>query len=140
MFRYLSWETRLIIIIILSLTAGVFKLYSMQNFVCNKVKNVCYSTTFGFIPANTIKINELEGITITIGSKTVTHGRRYNRTTETYATYMPTLTTKQGQRLPFYSSPTSNMKKAEADRDEFKNFMRQGSSELKLENSDNYGL
>lgn len=116
-------------------TLGGHHIYYEQNFICDKTKDICYSTIFGIKSTNEIKISNLNGIKITQDTKRNHKGKGH---TVTVDVYMPTLITEQGGQVPFYNAPTMSVQKAQQDKDNFTNFLRSSTNNLNLKNTENF--
>lgn len=114
---------------------GFHHIYYTQSFVCNKEKNSCYSTIFGIKSSDSVKLNELNGITV-VASKKANHKSKYHTVMEDV--YMPTLVTKQGSKVSFYNSPTKSYQKAQQDATYFTMFLRGNTNKLTLKNMGNF--
>lgn len=118
----------LIIILIVNIILG---LYYDQKFVCDKAKNLCYSTIAGIQISKSTKINEIQSLKIVYLESH--YFDRYGNQTD--YSYMPTLTTNQNQEIPFYKSPSKSNNFSQQCIADFINFLHSNNRSFELKNN-----
>ena len=96
-----------------------------QSLICDKSKDTCYQSGLGSNKENSVKISEIRDV-IVVESK-----ERRRNSLNYIALYSPTLVTANKQ-IPFFKSPSPNLKDSEYKKAQFLNFVNSSQTKLTL--------